>query len=118
MPKAHKYRCCIRILQEGVKENGRAKLVLFIQGRLVEASQKQMAVLACLHENQGHVVPYGQLSRIIGHKSAQTQQLHILRQYASWIGKTLAAHKALCILAVAPRVGYVLCGHKMMRGPV
>ena len=90
----------------------RSKLVLFIKGREVEASQKQVAVLACLHENQGYVVSYKQLGRIFAHKSARAQQLHILRQYVSWVGKTLAAHKALCMLAVAPRIGYVLCGHK------
>jgi DNA-binding response OmpR family regulator len=110
VPKTRKYPCCIRILQE--KENGRAKLVLFIKGREVEASQKQVAVLACLHKNQGHLVSYQQLGKILGHRFARTPQRHVLRQYASWIGKTLAAHKALCMLAVAPRIGYVLCGHE------
>ena len=111
MPKARKYRCCIRILQESAKKNGQAKLVLLIKGRQVEAGQKQTALLACLHKNQGHVVSYKQLGLILGHNSTRAPQLHILRQYASWIGKTLVAHKALCILAVAPRIGYVLCGH-------
>jgi DNA-binding response OmpR family regulator len=112
VPKMHKYRCCIRIERERAKESGQIKLILFIKGCQVEASQKHTALLACLHENQGHVVSYRQLGLILGHKSTRTSQLHILRQYVSWIGKTLAAHKALCILAVAPRVGYVLCGHK------
>jgi DNA-binding response OmpR family regulator len=110
VPKKRKYRCCIKI--ESVKENGQLKSVLFIKGRQVEASQKHTALLACLHKNQGHVVSYKQLGLILGHKSAREQQLHILRQYVSWISKTLAAHRALCILAVAPRIGYVLCGHK------
>lgn len=110
MQKKRKYRCCIRI--ESAKENGELKLVLFIKGRRVEASQKHTALLACLHKNQGHVVSYKQLGLILGHASARAEQLHILRQYVSWISKTLAAHRALCILAVAPRIGYVLCGHK------
>jgi len=112
VPKAHKYRCCIRIERESARQNGQAKLVLFIKGRQVEATQTQTAMLACLHKNQGHVVSYKQLVLILGHNSIRPPQLHILRQHASWIGKTLAAHKALCILAVAPRIGYVLCGHK------
>ena len=112
MPKAHKYSCCIRIEQVSAKGNGQAKLVLFVKGRQVDATQTQTALLACLHKNQGHVVSYKQLSQILGHKSARTPQLHILRQYVLWISKTLAAHKALCILAVAPRIGYVLCGHE------
>jgi DNA-binding response OmpR family regulator len=112
MPKARKYPCCIRILRESTKNMGQVQLVLLIKGRQVEASQTQTALLACLHQNQGHVVPYKQLGRLLGHKSTRPEQLHILRQYASWITKTLAAHRALCILAVAPRVGYVLCGHE------
>jgi hypothetical protein len=93
VPKRRKFRCCIRV--ESAKENGQLKLVLFIKGRQVEASQKHAALLACLHKNQGHIVSYKQLGHILGHKSAQTPQLHILRQYVSWISKTLAAHKAL-----------------------
>jgi len=78
----------------------------------VEVSQKLAALLACLHENQGRVVSYKQLNLILGHKSVRPQQLHILRQYVLWISKILAAHKALCMITVAPRIGYVLCGHK------
>ena len=112
MPKTRKYPCCIRIERESAKKKRQAKLILFIKGQRVDASQTQTALLACLHKNQGHIVPYKQLGGLIGHKSTRPEQRHILRQYASWITKTLAAHKALCMLAVAPRVGYVLCGHK------
>jgi DNA-binding response OmpR family regulator len=112
VPRTRKYHCCIRIVREATKGNGQAKLVLFIKGRQVEASQKHTALLECLHKNQGHVVSYKQLGLILGHRSTRTPQLHILRQYVLWITKTLATHKALCVLAVAPRVGYVLCGHK------
>ena len=111
MPRTRKYDCCIRIVREATKGNGQVKLLIFIKGRQVEASRKHAALLDCLHKNQGHVVPYKQLGLILGHRS-RTPQLHILRQYILWISKTLAAHNALCMLAVAPRVGYVLCGHK------
>jgi DNA-binding response OmpR family regulator len=112
VPKTRKYPCCIRIVQESAKENGPRKLVVFIKGRRVEASQRQTALLAYLHKNQGHIVSYKKLIRILGFKSTETPQLHILRQYVLWISKTLAARKALCMLAVAPRIGYVLCGHE------
>ena len=111
MPKTRKYRCCIRI--ESAKENGQAKLVLFIKGRQVEApTEKHTALLDCLHKNRGQLVTYQQLGLILGHKTFRKPQRHVLRQYVSWIGKTLAAHKALCILAVAPDIGYVLCAHE------
>jgi DNA-binding response OmpR family regulator len=77
-----------------------------------EATQKHTALLAYLHKNQGRLVSYRQLVLILGHKSARKPQQHLPRQYMLWISKTLAAHKALCTLAVAYRVGYVLCGHK------
>ena len=80
---------------------------MLIKGRQVEATQKNAALLACLHENQGRIVSYKQLNLILGHKSVRPQQMHVL-----WISKTLAAHKALCMIAVAPRIGYVLCGHE------
>jgi hypothetical protein len=64
-----------------------------------------IALLDCLHKNRGHVVSYMQLGLILGHKSFRKPQRHVLRQYVSWISKTLAAHKALCILAVAPDIG-------------
>ncbi len=112
VPK-RKYSCCIRIVREKDKENDQTKLVLFIKGRQVDTpTQKHTALLACLHENQGHIVSYMQLGLILGHKSFRKPQRHVLRQYVSWIGKTLAAHRALCMLAVAPDIGYVLCGHK------
>ena len=112
MPKTRKYPCCIRILHERTENRRKVQLVLLIKGRQVEASQKLVALLACLHENQGRVVSYKQLNLILGLKSVRPQQLHILRQYVLWISKTLAAHKALCMIAVAPRIGYVLCGHE------
>ena len=111
VPKTRKYPCCIRILHERADNRPKVQLVLLIKGRQVEATQKNAALLACLHENQGRIVSYKQLNLILGHKSGP-QQLHILRQYVLWISKTLAAHKALCMIAVAPRVGYVLCGHE------
>ena len=57
-------------------------------------------------------VTYQQLGLILGHKTFRKPQRHVLRQYVSWIGKTLAAHKALCILGTAPDIGDVPCEHK------
>ena len=68
VPKTRKYPCCIRILRERVKNKGQVPLVLLIKGRQVEASQKLVALLACLHENQGRVVSYKQLNLILGHR--------------------------------------------------
>jgi len=80
VPKTRKYPCCIRILHERTENRRKVQLVLLIKGRQVEASQKLVALLACLHENQGRVVSYKQLNLILGLKSVRPQQLYILRQ--------------------------------------
>jgi DNA-binding response OmpR family regulator len=108
VPKTRKYPCCIEIVRQRRDSN----LVLFIKGHYVRASQRQMALLACLHEDQGRVVPYKRLHLILGHKSTKKMQLHLLQQYMHWIKKTLTAHHALCMLGVVRDVGYVLCGHR------
>src|SRR5271169_3661988 len=102
VPKTCKYPCCIRIERESAKSKSyEDKLLLFIRGRQVKATAAQIAVLACLHDDQGHVVPYQRLGQILGYKSTQLPQRRILRQHVLWIKKKLAANKALCVLAVA-----------------
>jgi hypothetical protein len=112
VPKKRKYPCCIRILRERTKNRGQVPLVLLVKGRQVEASQKHMALLACLHENQGHIVSYKQLGLILG-TNLLKRRSNCISCGSMYCGSVKRwPHKALCMLAVAPRVGYVLCGHK------
>jgi len=108
MPRTRRYPCCIEIVRPRRDKN----FILLIKGRHVRASQKQMALLACLHDDQGRVITYKQLRMILGYKSTKKMQQHLLEQYMYWIRKTLAAHKTLCMLGVVRGVGYVLCGHR------
>ena len=105
--------CCIRIAREnGGRKGSGGKLALYISGRQVNAATpKQIALLACLHEHQGRIVPYEHLSKVLRLKSSRLQQKWILRQYIMWAKKTLASYNAPCVIAVAPDVGYALCGH-------
>ena len=102
--------CGIEIVRgmPGPKER-HGKLVLFINGRVVEASQKQVTLLACLYDNLGHVIPYERLGLTLGHKLAGNRQRHLIQQYAYWIKKTLAEYQTPCVLTAADRVGYALC---------
>jgi len=113
LPLTRNYPCCIRIVKPSARQIGDgAKLVLFIKGHQVRATPSQAAVLACLHDDQGRVVPYQRLARVLGYKSMRRRrQRRTLRQYVLWIRKTLTRNKALCQLAVVPRIGYLLCGH-------
>jgi DNA-binding response OmpR family regulator len=108
--------CCIRIAREnGDRKGSGGKLALCIRGRQVKATPAQIALLACLHEHQGRIVPYAHLGKLLRLKSSRLQQRWILRQYIMWIKRTLAAHNAPCVIAVAPDVGYALCGHLARR---
>jgi DNA-binding winged helix-turn-helix (wHTH) protein len=108
--------CDVRIARKRVTKKGQPELVLFIRGHQVAASQKQTALLACLHKNHGHIVPYEQLIQVLGHKYIGRPQLHILRQYVLSVSKILVAHKSLGMIASVPRIGYALREHAIGHG--
>jgi DNA-binding response OmpR family regulator len=97
------------LVEIGRQIEGRRRPLLFLNGRHVPARSKEIALLACLYENKGRMVPYSHLCRIIGHKASRASDRHILRQYMSWIKRTLKVHKVPLVLAAARDVGYVLC---------
>jgi len=97
------YSCGIKVVKEA------NKLAVFIRERRVKASPAQAALLASLHENPGHVVSYERLGQALGFKSIRMQERNVMRQHIAWIKKTLAAHRAPCLITVAPEVGYALC---------
>ena len=104
--------CCIKIAREnGDRKGSGGKLALYIRGRQVNATPKQIALLACLHEHQGRIVRYEHLGKMLRLRSSRLQQKWILRQYIMWAKRTLVAHNAPCVIAVAPDIGYVLCAH-------
>ena len=49
---------------------------IFIKGRRVRASYTEAALLVCLFENLGHVVPYGRLCEVIGHNSSRARRTY------------------------------------------
>jgi DNA-binding winged helix-turn-helix (wHTH) protein len=87
----------------------RQKALLEINGRLVRASETQAALLLYLYEKVGRVVPYERLCLVLGYRSMNDARLHVLRQYVTWVKRTLAKHEAPYVLAVTPDLGYALC---------
>jgi hypothetical protein len=79
----------IEIIRGKNRVSRKTKLVLFINGRWVNASQSQIALLACLHDEIGYVVSYETLCFIIGHGAASKKQRHILRQYVLALKRVL-----------------------------
>jgi hypothetical protein len=58
------------------------RLALFINGhRSIRGGQGQLALLACLLDNLGRAVPYKRLFTVIGRKSDNGYNRHLLRQY-------------------------------------
>jgi hypothetical protein len=57
----------------------------------------------------GYVVPMHRLCFLLGFPNMTEADRHILHQYASWIGRTLAEHGLPYCLTVARNVGYALC---------
>jgi hypothetical protein len=88
-------------------EGGRKKLLLLVDGRSVEAPTAQIALLACLYNELGSVVPYRRLCSAIGHRSSR--KMHLLREHMRLVRRILAAHKLPYVLAVSQNVGYALC---------
>lgn len=83
--------------------------IVQINGKPAKAHRAQLAILACLSNELGHVVPYQRLCRVIGHHSCGDRQLRILRQQMLLVRRLLTRHKARCSIAVAAGVGYALC---------
>jgi hypothetical protein len=82
---------------------------LTIAGQRIQGSQKQIAILERLHRDFGHVVSYKELCQLVGRPMARAQDIHLLRQYFTWIKQTLRRHRVPFAVAVASDLGYALC---------
>jgi hypothetical protein len=83
--------------------------LLRVNGNLVTAQRAQRALLACLYDELGSVVPYKRLCRVIGHRRCGEKQIRILRQQMMLVRRLLTKHETRYILAIAGGVGYALC---------
>jgi hypothetical protein len=86
------------------------KLAVIINGGPpVHITKTQAALLGCLYEHPGLVVPYEKLLLILDYQSAGQKQLHTLQQHMAWIRHTIAKHQARYVIAGVRDVGYALC---------
>jgi DNA-binding response OmpR family regulator len=83
--------------------------LLLIDGKSVKAMRPQVALVACLYNELGRVVPYERLYQVIGHRPSQGAQVNLLRQYMRLVRQLLTKHKAGYSIAVDAGVGYALC---------
>jgi len=96
-------RPVVAILQ---KTNGRlSPLANGAEGR----RRKLDALAACLLDNSGRAVSYKRLLTVIGRKSDNSSNRHLLRQYISTLRGMLLENGSPYIIAVGQEVGYALC---------
>jgi len=110
--KRRKTPCGISNTPPGIAILGDAtgRLALFVNGqRSNRGGQGQLALLACLLDNLGRAIPYRRLFTVIGRKSDNGYNRHLLRQYMLVLREMLLANKAPFVIATVNDVGYALC---------
>ena len=96
--------------QIAIPRDATGRLALFVNGqRSNRGGQGQLALLACLLDNLGRAIPYGRLFTVIGRKSDNGYNRHLLRQYMLVLRVMLLANKAPFVIATVNDVGYALC---------
>jgi hypothetical protein len=96
--------------QIAILRDATGRLALFINGqRSIRGGQGQLALLACLLDNLGRAIPYKRLFTVIGRKSDNGYNRHLLRQYMLALRVMLLASKAPFVIATVHDVGYALC---------
>ena len=99
-------------------DNG-SKLFVFINGRHVKVSQVDAALLACLNDNAGRLVPYERLYSALQFRSSTKNgsKRHILRQHMWSLKRLLEANNSRCAVALLRETGYVLCEIDRLSSP-
>jgi len=93
-------------------ERSDGKLVVLIDDHPVKVEQKKAALLACLYESIGCVIPREKLCEVIGCRSLTPQgRLHVLQQHLHRLKDIL--NGAGYVIAAAREVGYALCPLEM-----
>jgi DNA-binding response OmpR family regulator len=102
--------------QIAVLRDATGRLALFVNGqRSNRGGQGQLALLASLLDNLGRVVPYKRLFTVIGRKSDNGYNRHLLRQYMLVLREMLLANKAPFVIATVQDIGYALCESPKIR---
>jgi hypothetical protein len=96
--------------QIAILRDATGRLALFVNGhRSDRGGQGQLALLASLLDNLGRVVAYKRLFTVIGRKSDNGYNRHLLRQYMLVLRVMLLANKAPFVIATVQDIGYALC---------
>jgi DNA-binding winged helix-turn-helix (wHTH) protein len=93
--------------REKFRRSARTPVVLD-DGHDVMARPHERAILVCLHENVGFLVPYETLCAALGHETATAKERHALHQHIMTLRRLLSEHEIPYAVAGVDGVGYTL----------
>jgi DNA-binding winged helix-turn-helix (wHTH) protein len=95
------------VRREKFRRSARTPLVLD-DGHEVMARPHERAILVCLYENTGFLVPYETLCAALGHGTATAKERHALHQHIMTLRRLLSEHEIPYVVAGVDGVGYTL----------
>jgi DNA-binding response OmpR family regulator len=81
---------------------------LQVGDRLIPAGANQLTIFKVLYEHSGSVVSYARLYSVLG-RPLSRGRYHLLQEYIRRNVEMLETNKLPYVIAVASKVGYVLC---------
>ena len=93
--------------REKFRRSARAPVVLD-DGHEVMARPHERAILLCLRENVGFLVPYETLCAALGYGTAAAKERHALHQHIMTLRRLLSEHEIPYAVAGVDGVGYTL----------
>lgn len=100
--------------QERIRGSTRRPVLL--DGHQVMARPHERALLVCLHENRGFLVPYATLCAVLGYGSATEKGKHALQQHIMTVKSLLSDHDVPYAVAAISGAGYTLCAVREPEG--
>jgi len=72
------------------------------------ARAHERAILVCLHENAGFIVPYETLCTALGYATVTAKERHAVHQHVMTLRRLLSEHEVPYVVAGIDDVGYAL----------
>lgn len=94
--------------RERFRRSARTPVVLD-DGYAVLARPQERAILVCLHEAVGFLVPYEKLCAVLGYGTASAKERHAMHQHIMTLRRLLSEHQVPYAVAGIDGVGYTLC---------
>ena len=95
------------VLRERFRRSARTSVALD-DGHNILARPHERAILVCLHENVGFIVPYETLGAALGYTTVTAKERHAVHQHVMTLRRLLSEHEVPYVVAGIDGVGYAL----------